>query len=68
MIKTLGILIGGIFVGAIAAEVIRKKCPPETLENLRARICGITSSVKDAFKSGYAAAIMESPQAAEPGV
>ena len=32
MVKSLGILIGGIFVGAVGAEIVRKKYP-KTMEN-----------------------------------
>jgi hypothetical protein len=65
MVKSLGILIGGIFVGAVGAEILRKKYP-ETLNKLCARACEIKSGVKEAFKKGYENA-MQSQQAAEPG-
>ncbi|GAG29818.1 unnamed protein product, partial [marine sediment metagenome] len=32
MLKTLGILLGGVFVGAVSVEVVRRKCP-DTLDN-----------------------------------
>ncbi len=66
MVKSLGILIGGIFVGAVSAEVIRKKYP-NYMNNVYAKTCEITSGVKEAFKKGYANA-MQSQQAAEPSV
>jgi hypothetical protein len=66
MIKSLGILIGGIFVGAVGAEIIRKKYP-KTLDELYSKTCEMTSEVKEAFKKGYANA-MRSQQAAEPSV
>jgi len=66
MFKSLGILIGGIFVGAVSAEVIRKKYP-NSMNNVYAKTCEITSGVKEAFKKGYANA-MQSQQAAEPSV
>ena len=66
MIKSLGVLIGGIFVGAVGAEIIRKKYP-KAMNNVYAKTCEITSGVKEAFKKGYASA-MQSQQAAEPSV
>jgi hypothetical protein len=52
MFKEFGILLGGIFVGAVTAEIIRKKCP-NVGGTLRTKICNVTSGVKDAFKAGY---------------
>ena len=66
MIKSLGILIGGVFVGAVGAEIIRKKYP-KTSDKLYSKTCEMTSGVKEAFKKGYANA-MQSQQAAEPSV
>lgn len=66
MIKSLGFLVGGIFVGAVGAEILRKKCP-ETLDNLYAKTCEMTSMVKEAFKKGYENA-MQSQSTAKAGV
>ena len=52
MFKEFGILLGGIFVGAVTAEIIRKKCP-DVGGKLRTKICNVSSGVKDAFKAGY---------------
>ena len=52
MAKTLGILIGGIFVGAVAMEVIRRKYP-EGLGRLCASIRERTAKAKQAFLDGY---------------
>ena len=52
MLKTLGILIGGVFVGAVSVEVVRKKCP-DAMDKLCAKTREITSEVKEAFKNGY---------------
>ena len=52
MIKSLGILIGGVFVGAVGVEVIRKKYP-EALDKLYAKTCEMASGAKEAFKKGY---------------
>ena len=52
MLKGLGILIGGVFVGAVSAEVVRKKYP-DTMDKMRAKARQITSEAKEAFKNGY---------------
>jgi len=56
MIKSLGILIGGVFIGAVGVEVICKKYP-EALDKLHAKICEAASGAKEAFKKGYANAV-----------
>lgn len=66
MVKSLGILIGGVFVGAVCAEIIRKK-HPKVMNDVYAKTCEITSGAKEAFKKGYANA-MQPQQAAEPSV
>ena len=53
MLKDLGILIGGIFVGAVAAEFINKKCP-DIGKKVGTKISEVGCSVKEAFKAGYA--------------
>ena len=52
MIKSLGIVIGGVFVGAVGVEVIRKKYP-EALDKLYAKTCEMATGAKEAFKRGY---------------
>ena len=64
MIKSLGILIVGVFVGAVGAEVIRKKYP-EASDKLYAKTREMVSGAKEAFKKGYANAV-QSRQAAQP--
>ena len=66
MVKSLGILIGGIFVGAVGAEILRKKSP-EILDKLCTNTCKMASGIKEAFKKGYENA-MQSQQAAKPSV
>ena len=66
MIKTMGILIGGIFIGAVGAEIVRKNYS-KTVKSVYDKTCNITSGVKEAFNKGYANA-MQSQEAAEPGV
>ena len=56
MIKSLGILIGGVFIGAVGVEVIRKKYP-QALDKLYAKTCESASGAKEAFKKGYANAV-----------
>ena len=56
MIKSLGILIGGVFIGAVGVEIFRKKYP-EALDKLYAKTCEAASGAKDAFKKGYAKAV-----------
>jgi hypothetical protein len=62
MVKSLGILIGGIFVGAVGAEIIRKKYP-KAMGNVYSKTREVTSGIKESFKKGYANAMQ---QAAEP--
>ncbi len=49
MFKSLGILIGGIFVGAVGAEIIRKEYP-KAMNRVYVKTCEITSGIKEAFK------------------
>lgn len=64
MFKELGVIVGGIFVGAVGVEVVRKKWPG-TLDELYTKTREITSEVKEAFRKGYENA-GRSHQAAEP--
>jgi len=52
MLKTAGILIGGIFVGAVAVEIVRKS-RPGILDKFYADASRMTSGIKAAFKEGY---------------
>ena len=56
MIKSLGILIGGVFIGAVGVEIIHKKYP-KALDKLYAKTCEAASGTKEAFKKGYANAV-----------
>ena len=62
MFKSLGIMIGGIFVGAVGMELFRRKYP-EALDKLCTKTCDVASGVKQAFKDGYEHATQ--PQAEE---
>lgn len=63
MLKSLGILIGGVFVGAVSVEVVRRKCP-DALDELYVKIREVASEVKEAFKNGYEKAGQPKPAAA----
>lgn len=65
MIKELGAIIGGVFVGAMGVEIIRKKCP-DALDKLYVKTRQITTEIKEAFKRGYQNA-GQSQQAVEAG-
>ncbi len=52
MEKELGILIGGIFVGVVAAEIMRKVCPG-WLNKPCAKVGKLTHTAKEAFVEGY---------------
>ena len=56
MIKSLGILIGGVFVGAVGVEIVRRKYPG-ALNKLYTKTCEAASGAKEAFKKGYANAV-----------
>jgi len=62
MLKSLVILIGGVFIGAVGVEVVRKKYP-ESLEKLYAKSCEVASGAKEAFKKGYSNAVQPKPPA-----
>ncbi len=66
MIKSLGILIGGIFIGAVSAEIIRKEYP-KAVNSVYAKTREITSGIKEAFVKGYEKS-MRSQQTVEQGV
>ena len=62
MVKSLVVLIGGVFVGAVSAEIIRKKYP-NVINDVYTKTREITSGVKEAFKKGYANAVQSQPDA-----
>ena len=53
--KGLGVLIGGIFIGAVGMEIIHKKYP-DALDKLCTKTREITSGIKEAFVQGYESA------------
>ena len=55
MIKALGVILGGVFVGAVGIEVVRRKYP-EALDKLYTNTREIAAGAKEAFKKGYESA------------
>ncbi|HIJ66131.1 MAG TPA: hypothetical protein HPP77_09300 [Candidatus Hydrogenedentes bacterium] len=55
MFRTLGVVIGGMFVGAVAMEIIRKKYP-ESLDQLYAKASELGANIKEGFKEGFCGA------------
>jgi len=52
MLKTLGVIVGGIFVGAVAVEVLRAKCPNK-LDTLYTKVSDLATGIKEGFREGY---------------
>ena len=66
MVKSIGILLGGIFIGAVGAEIVSKKCP-DVIGSIYANASKITAGATEAFKKGYAS-VMQSQPDAKPSV
>ena len=52
MLKALGILVGGIFVGAVGMEIVHRKCP-DVLSKVCEKTQEVTAGLKEGFKKGY---------------
>jgi len=52
MLNGFGAFIGGIFIGAVGVELVRRRCP-DAMDRLYARTREITSEAIEAFKRGY---------------
>lgn len=52
MIKTLGAVVGGLFVGAVVMEIIHKKYP-NSLEKFYSAAGDLVDGMKEGFKDGY---------------
>ena len=52
MLKSLGIMIGGIFVGAVGMELIHKKYP-RALDKLCKKGSNLAAGIKEGFRKGY---------------
>ena len=61
MVKTLCVLAGGIFVGAVVMEIVHKEYP-ERMDKLYAKVHKVTLRAKEAFRKGYQS-ITEPPEA-----
>ena len=56
MLKGLGVLIGGVFIGAVGVEIVRKKYP-DVPDKVYSKMKQIGAGVKAAFKDGYQRAV-----------
>ncbi len=65
MVKSLGVLLGGVFVGAVGIELVRRKYP-EALNGLYGKARYATNGAIEAFKKGYEKAVQPEP-VAQPG-
>ena len=52
MIKGIGILVGGVFIGALGAEIVRKAWPGG-FDGLYSKLGGFSDTARDAFMEGY---------------
>ncbi len=52
MLKTLGVLVGGIFVGALGAEIFRRQYP-ERMDKFYEKVHRVALVAKGAFQKGY---------------
>ncbi len=50
--KLLGIVVAGVFVGVVVAEVLRQT-KPDAFKKVEQKACDFVSSFKSAFKEGY---------------
>ena len=64
MLKTFGVVLGGIFAGAVAVEIVRAKCPA-TLDKFYAKVNDLAAGIKEGFKEGYCS-VSKSAEAVEP--
>ena len=55
MLRTLGLVMGGMFAGAVAMEIVHRKYP-ESLDRLYSKMGNVVSEVKGGFKEGYQSA------------
>ena len=52
MLNGIGALMGGVFLGAVGAEILRRRCP-SALNKLYADTRDVASGIKGAFQRGY---------------
>lgn len=53
MIKSIGALLGGIFIGAVGMEIVRRMCPG-AVDKFYSGVREVSSGAKEAFRKGYA--------------
>jgi hypothetical protein len=63
MLKSLGVLIGGVFIGAVGVEVVNRKYP-DTINKMNEKVHQVTSEAKKAFRNGYQSASNQPPVSA----
>jgi hypothetical protein len=56
VLRTLAVLLGGVFAGAVAIEIVHKEYP-DSLDKLYFTMGTVASGVKDGFKEGYESAL-----------
>ncbi len=56
VLRALTLLLGGMFAGAVAIEIVHKKYP-DSLDKLYSTMGSVASGVKDGFKEGYESGI-----------
>jgi len=61
MLRTLGLVLAGMFAGAVAMEIVHNKYP-DSVDKLYSKMGDVASEIKDGFKEGYRSA----RQAQEP--
>ncbi|NQV33024.1 MAG: hypothetical protein HQ515_10035 [Phycisphaeraceae bacterium] len=64
MLKDFGILLGGVFVGAVVMEIVRKKCP-KVGATISKKVGCAGQGLKEAFKAGYESVKQSSAPAEE---
>ncbi len=63
MFRTLGILAGGMFVGAVAMEIARRKCPKKIdtlykgVGKMGGKVKGYGAQMQKSFSDGYKSAV-----------
>ncbi len=56
MIKGIGILVGGVFIGALGVEIVRRAWPGG-FDSLHSKVGEFGDVARDAFMEGYRGAI-----------
>ena len=65
--KALGVMIAGIFVGAVGMEIFRRRCP-KALDDFYSKTREMASGAKEAFKSGYEKVTQPDDTIVEPAI